>query len=551
MRSTFTLLLLLVVGLCTQADAATFFNNRAAIQGYLKQGTTALNDATGYPMRFLVKRNSTVVWCQTSAANVPVKDGIFNVVLSGNSNCQSLTNALDGSVFAHTANSDLFVFDVIVDISKDGFGGLDDASFAGIDIVSSPLAIYANFANTAASATTATTATSATTATTAATALTAGNVTGTVALANGGTGATTASAARTNLGLGSLATVSTSGNATHYLKGDGTWAVLPGGGGSTVTSVAGRTGAVTLTTSDISGLGTAATMASTAFMQGSNNLSDVADSTAARANLNAAGSGTNTDITSINLSAAGTALTVANDASIGGNAAVTGNATVGGTLGVTGAATLASASVTGNATVGGTLGVTGTITGNLNGAARQASSHVAATTAGTTTAYTLTNSPAISAGPASGTVVIFKVNATNGASPTLNVDGTGAKSLMSAKTGAALAAGDLVANKFVTATYDGTNWVVDIPPLPFSVSGLSCGSNLSAGLGGACTDITAANVNAGDMVQCSPSADPSSTTGRVVWSAMATAGAISIRLACSSSTTCTLTNRNWKCLVFK
>jgi hypothetical protein len=51
-----------------------------------------------------------------------------------------------------------------------------------------------------------------------------------------------------------------------------------------VTSVAGRTGAVTLSTSDISGLGTAATFADTAFLKTANNLSDVTASTA-RTNL--------------------------------------------------------------------------------------------------------------------------------------------------------------------------------------------------------------------------------------------------------------------------
>lgn len=85
----------------------------------------------------------------------------------------------------------------------------------------------------------------------AATATTATNVTGTVAVANGGTGATTATAARTNLGLGTLATLNPTGtaDATTYLRGDGKWEPITGGG--SVTSVAGRTGAVTLSSADI------------------------------------------------------------------------------------------------------------------------------------------------------------------------------------------------------------------------------------------------------------------------------------------------------------
>jgi len=233
-RGTFMTTLILLATLMGTPASAQFFNNRAAIQGYLKQGGTALNDAGGYPMRFIVKRNATAVWCQTLGANVPVVAGIFNTILSGTSNCSSLSNELSGSVFAHAANSDTFVFDVVVDVNKDGFGGADDATFAGIDIVSTPLAIYSSYANTAATATTATTATSATTATTA------GNVSGIVAIANGGTGAASAAAARTALGLGSVCTISTSGNAAEFLKGDGTWAAVSGSG--TVTSVIGGTG---------------------------------------------------------------------------------------------------------------------------------------------------------------------------------------------------------------------------------------------------------------------------------------------------------------------
>ncbi len=85
----------------------------------------------------------------------------------------------------------------------------------------------------------------------AATATSAVNVTGTVAVANGGTGATSVLGARANLGLGTLATMSPTGTAdnTTYLRGDGTWGVVSSGGA--VSSVAGRTGAVTLSSSDL------------------------------------------------------------------------------------------------------------------------------------------------------------------------------------------------------------------------------------------------------------------------------------------------------------
>jgi hypothetical protein len=100
----------------------------------------------------------------------------------------------------------------------------------------------------------------------------AGNLTGTVAVANGGTGAATAAGARTNLGLGSLATLNAVGSSeitdasitgtdianstigvakinatgtadgTTYLRGDGQWAAASGGGGTTLPSQSGNTG---------------------------------------------------------------------------------------------------------------------------------------------------------------------------------------------------------------------------------------------------------------------------------------------------------------------
>lgn len=54
-------------------------------------------------------------------------------------------------------------------------------------------------------------------------------VSGTLAIANGGTNATTAATARTNLGLGTLATVTPSGtgSSSTWLRGDNAWATLP------------------------------------------------------------------------------------------------------------------------------------------------------------------------------------------------------------------------------------------------------------------------------------------------------------------------------------
>ena len=83
------------------------------------------------------------------------------------------------------------------------------------------------------------------------------------------------------------------------------------------------------------------------------------------------------------------------------------------------------------------------------------------TTAGSSTAYTLTTNQ-IFTSLAAGRRVCFRFDEANGASPTLNVDGLGAKALR-AEIGVELSAGDYKADDVVTATYhtDGAGqWII-------------------------------------------------------------------------------------------
>ncbi len=78
------------------------------------------------------------------------------------------------------------------------------------------------------------------------------------------------------------------------------------------------------------------------------------------------------------------------------------------------------------------------------------------TTTGTSTAYVATYNPAYTALVA-GTRITIKTHIASGASPTINVNGLGAKSMRNNE-GDVFAAGDLEAGRIYTFIYDGTNF---------------------------------------------------------------------------------------------
>lgn len=337
-----------------------------------------------------------------------------------------------------------------------------------------------------------------------------------LSVSRGGTGSNSVSGARTALG------VAASGSNSDITSLNGlTTPLSVAQGGTGTNSLSGMRAAISAAGSgansditSITGLTTPLSVAQGGT--GANTLSGM------RAAISAAASGANSDITSI------TGLTTPLSVAQGGT----------GTNSLSSLRTAISAA---------SNGVNTDIT-SITGTAQVANSQATPTTAGTTTAYTLALSPF---SRVTGSNILFFVNATNTGSATLNVNSTGAATMISAFTGANLAAGDLPTGRVVSAVYNGTNWVVSIPPLFISASSVSCGSSVSANSSTVCTAFTATNVNTGDWVSCSPSADPASTAGQVNWNALALDEQITIRLGCNRTSSCAITSRNWRCLVQK
>lgn len=122
--------------------ASALFNNRMAVQGYLKDGSVGMSGT--YAMQIILKKNATAIWTK-SYPSITVTSGVFSQVLSGNDDSGTPV-PMNANLFNHAANSDTFTVDVKVDVDANGLGTGTDATFSGIDLVPVPLAMTANMA---------------------------------------------------------------------------------------------------------------------------------------------------------------------------------------------------------------------------------------------------------------------------------------------------------------------------------------------------------------------------------------------------------------------
>lgn len=271
---------------------------------------------------------------------------------------------------------------------------------------------------------------------------------------------------------------------------------------SGVASVAGRTGSVTLSTADISGLGNAAVL----------NVGTAVSTVAAGDDSRIVNALQNSSSAGGDLSGTFSALTVA---TVGAKTSVQIASSVNETEAATTASTVSTImkrDASGNVSVNSLNAAADlNVTGAVNGLARRVAVQNSPTTAGTVTAYTLSYGAAMDAKITTNTTgdqVRFKVHAVNSGAATLKVAGAPAASLISQFTGSALKINDLQIG-FYEATFDGTNWLVDIPPRSYKSTGLNWAATTAM-------TITAPPVNPGDVVNCSLSTTTavSSTTAR-------------------------------------
>lgn len=135
------------------------------------------------------------------------------------------------------------------------------------------------------------------------------------------------------------------------------------------------------------------------------------------------------------------------------------------------------------------------------------------TTGGTSTAYTLTTNQVFSSlSVMSGQSVRVKMSATNGASPTLNVDGLGAKNIVTV-TGTAVATSALKSGAIYDFSYNNSSgewFVVNAPTVP---SGAAFATYMSACPSGWTKNSTAAIDNSAALLSTSAGGSTGGSTG--------------------------------------
>ena len=115
-KLTTSFLLGVLVMFSARAEASYNFNQRMAVQGYLKSGSSGLATGT-YSMRFVLKNNNVAVWTKTYSSSVQVVDGLFTQILSGSDDSSI---PLSSVLLDVPNNSAAIQVDVIVDTDNNG-----------------------------------------------------------------------------------------------------------------------------------------------------------------------------------------------------------------------------------------------------------------------------------------------------------------------------------------------------------------------------------------------------------------------------------------------
>lgn len=120
------------------------FNQRTAVQGYLKAGSTAVPTGS-YAMKFIIKNAGNAVWSKTytGGSKVTVTDGMFSQILSGTDDSAV---ALNANLLDVSASTDAITIDVVVDLDNNGIGTGTDSTFSNLDIVPAPMALFSKIA---------------------------------------------------------------------------------------------------------------------------------------------------------------------------------------------------------------------------------------------------------------------------------------------------------------------------------------------------------------------------------------------------------------------